>query len=48
MTLISFSEGFGMISAVTMNQVRKALCNHYILTQLFTKLQYRNQALVEK
>ena len=34
MALISFSEGFGMISAVTMNQVRKTLCNQYILTKL--------------
>ena len=34
MALISFSERFGMISAVTMNQVRKTICNQYILTQL--------------
>ena len=41
MALISFSERFGMISALTMNQVRKALCNHYVLTQLSaTQLQH--------
>jgi hypothetical protein len=34
MALIGFSERFGMISAVTMNRVRKTICNQYVLTQL--------------
>ena len=35
------SKGFGMISAITMNQVREALCNQYVLTQLSaTQLQH--------
>jgi len=41
MALISFAERFGMVSAITMNQVRKTLCNQYVLTQLSaTQLQH--------